>query len=54
MKRQISCEWGEDIDGNWTTGCDEIYIFLHGTPKQNGMKFCCYCGKPLTEQYNNE
>ena len=44
------CEWTEDDDGDWTTDCGQMFAFLteHG-PAENGMKFCCYCGKPLVD-----
>lgn len=39
------CEWTEDEDGNWDTACDNKDRFIEGGPYENGMKFCCYCGK---------
>lgn len=44
------CIWKEDFDGNWETDCDELFVFNEGGPKENNMKFCCYCGKPLGER----
>ncbi len=43
------CEWKEDEDGNWGTSCGNLYCIIEGMPKENGMKFCCYCGKLLKE-----
>lgn len=43
------CEWSEDEEGNWWTGCDEAFCLTDGTPTENGMKFCCYCGEDLIE-----
>ena len=34
----------EDADGNWNTGCQEIHVFISGTPHENGYVFCPYCG----------
>jgi hypothetical protein len=45
-----TCTWTEDSDGNWETDCGETFILNDGTPKENHMKFCCYCGKPLKEE----
>ena len=45
-----SCLWIEDNDGNWDTSCGEYFTLNEGTPKENGMKYCCYCGKRLEEQ----
>ena len=42
-----SCEWSQDNDGNWTTECGGMFVINEGTPKDNDMRFCCYCGKPL-------
>ncbi len=51
MKKAIGpvCRWTEDHDGNWETGCEEMFLVNEGAPKENGMVFCCYCGKALKE-----
>lgn len=45
------CEWklADDIDwGNqYVSSCENIWELLDGTPIDNGMKFCPFCGKPL-------
>ena len=41
------CEWREDEDGNWGTGCDNIFVFIDGGPPENGFYFCPYCGEKL-------
>lgn len=46
---EMACKWSEDEDGNWFTGCGEAFIIIDGKPSDNGMKFCCYCGKLLKE-----
>lgn len=48
------CTWTEDEDGNWETGCDQIFVLIEGTPKQNGMNYCCYCGKRIVEERYND
>lgn len=45
----MSCLWRENEDGNWQTSCREIFVLIDGTPGQNEMRFCCYCGKSLRE-----
>jgi hypothetical protein len=45
----IPCEWKEDDEGTWFTSCDNAFVFTDSGPTENGMKFCCYCGKPLKE-----
>ena len=43
-----NCAWVQDEDfGAWETNCGHCYAIIEGTPAANGMKFCCYCGKPL-------
>ena len=49
------CKWHEYDECNWQTDCDNLFCFNEGTPSDNGMNFCCYCGKPLEEiKYNWE
>jgi hypothetical protein len=44
------CTWTEDADiGAWDTECGHSFCLEDGTPKQNRMKFCCYCGQPLEQ-----
>ena len=45
----MTCLWRENEDGNWETSCREIFVLIEATPGQNGMRFCCYCGTPLSE-----
>ena len=45
-----ACLWTEDEDGNWETDCGEMYVFNEGNPKENGMNFCGYCGRPLEQK----
>lgn len=43
------CTWsqnGDDSD-SWDTGCRKLFRLDDGTPTNNGMKFCCFCGKTL-------
>lgn len=41
------CTWKEDEDGVWYTECGEVFVVIDGIPKENNMRYCCYCGKPL-------
>jgi hypothetical protein len=41
------CQWTQDSDGNWNTDCGYLFVFLANGPRENGMQFCCYCGKEL-------
>ena len=50
-RKSTTCEWGPTTDGNdhgdWSTGCGYEYTINDGTPKENGMAFCCFCGGKL-------
>lgn len=35
------CDWNEDEDGNWETGCATIWIAAQPA------KFCGNCGRPI-------
>ena len=44
------CKWTyDDTYDVWETTCKQAFCIDEGTPKDNGMKYCCYCGKPLKE-----
>ena len=53
LRAGLGCEWTQDREfygdatGQWNTGCDNCFTLFDGTPDDNGMKFCCYCGKEL-------
>jgi hypothetical protein len=47
-----TCQWylDEDTDSElWLTTCGHSFQLYDAGPADNKMKFCCYCGKPLTE-----
>jgi hypothetical protein len=47
------CAWTEDANYwddypvKWETDCGEAFTFIDDGPTENGIRFCCYCGKPL-------
>lgn len=44
------CTWQQDGDSDsdaWGTTCGHYFRLDDGTPTDNKMKFCCYCGKTL-------
>ncbi|MCF7811586.1 hypothetical protein K9N50_11425 [bacterium] len=46
----VLCDWTEDVDsGAWETACGNIFELTEGTPLENGMEYCAYCGKKLRE-----
>jgi len=50
QERSGICNWTyEDNNNYWQTDCGDEFVLEDGTPKDNGMRFCVYCGKPLAE-----
>lgn len=43
------CTWSEDEDGAWDTQCHNRFYLCEGTPEDNKMSFCCYCGRKLEQ-----
>lgn len=53
--RTRSCTWTEDPDlPAWETSCDSAYFLADGTPSENRMKFCPFCGLKLEEVRRQE
>lgn len=49
------CVWAEDgEDGPWASSCGHYWQFTDGTPTENDMKFCPFCGKPLEQVARDE
>ena len=42
------CAWVEE-DGYWDTDCKHVFVINEGTPEENEMRFCCYCGKRIAQ-----
>ena len=45
----VECVWAEAEDGNWDTGCGYMFVLTEGTPYDNEMGFCCYCGGTIDQ-----
>ncbi len=45
------CLWKQDKDGNWETGCGNLFSYIEGGPKENDTKFCQYCGHTVEGNY---
>ena len=41
------CKWTDDNTGSYTfeTTCANTFMFMSGTPVDNNMKYCPFCGK---------
>ena len=48
------CEWKADSDGVYQTSCSNAFTFECDGPKDNGFKFCPYCGLRLLEAIQSE
>ena len=43
-----TCDWSHDsTHSKWDSGCGNGFQFMDGTPRENGFKFCPFCGKEL-------
>lgn len=51
-KREPSCLWSRADDDTdvWETKCGHAFMIIDGTPTDNQMAFCCYCGRPLEQE----
>lgn len=38
----------------WKTSCDNEFVFVDGTPTENGFRNCPYCGRMLVEKVYEE
>jgi predicted amidophosphoribosyltransferase len=47
-----TCTWVQDDDGSETfaTSCGDHFNLEGGNPEESGLRFCCYCGKPLQQE----
>lgn len=43
------CAWVENGDFGWKSSCGGEFYFEDGTPSDNGLRFCLYCGNPSVE-----
>lgn len=43
------CNWNQYDDeyASYETDCGQSFVLNEGSPADNRMKFCCYCGKQL-------
>lgn len=48
-----TCAWTYDEHHyKWDTACGEAWQFMNDGPKENGVRFCHSCGRPI--QTNEE
>jgi hypothetical protein len=52
-----TCTWHQDGDsdsGTYSTSCRHHFNLEDGTPEDNKMSWCCYCGKKLAQELITE
>ena len=52
-----TCTWQQDGDsesGVYGTSCRRYFSLEDGTPEDNKMSWCCYCGKRLAQELITE
>ena len=52
-----TCTWQQDGDsdsGSYGTSCRRYFNLEDGTPEDNKMAWCCYCGKKLAQELITE
>ncbi len=52
-----TCTWHQDGDsdsGVYATSCRHYFNLEDGTPEDNKMQWCCYCGKKLARELITE
>lgn len=55
MNEKWRCQWSQwsqvDWDSDcWETTCGNAFTLNDGTPRDNRMRFCCYCGLKLAQR----
>jgi hypothetical protein len=45
---RLVCLWN-NVDGCWETTCGNAFEINDGTPSENNMTYCCYCGGKVKE-----
>ncbi len=46
------CVWTVEHEGDWyTTDCGFTFVLTDGTPSENGVKYCLFCGRHLKENH---
>ena len=57
LTERQTCVWQQDGDsdsGIYGTSCGHYFAITDGTPKDNEMQWCCYCGKKLMQELITE
>lgn len=47
LDQAMPCAWTMDYDGNYDTDCNNAFVFNCEGPRENGFKWCPYCGRQI-------
>ena len=50
VRKEKICTWTAGDVGSYYTQCGHRFFLEEGGPSDNGMIYCCYCGKELIEE----
>ncbi len=46
----MECEWEfNKVDECWDSSCVNKFYIIDGSPNDNDMVYCCYCGGELKQ-----
>lgn len=48
-KEKLCCCQHDEFHDKWDTDCDNSFCLITGTPTENKMKYCPYCGRIIKE-----
>lgn len=56
MNTDVVCHWAQDGEDSetWATSCRKYFNLEDGSPTDNKMAFCCFCGRPIEEDSYEE
>jgi hypothetical protein len=54
VTKPVACDWSEDDEGCYVTGCGHAFALNDGTPHENQMLYCPFCGRRIKERAPRE
>ena len=52
LEMVASCAWVQNMDygDEWATSCGKSFLLNEGSPRENGLQWCGFCGRQLKEE----
>lgn len=50
----VVCDWHQDSSEHsdtWATSCGNYFVMIDGSPRENLMNFCPFCGKHIDQMF---